>query len=89
MRIQFDSGDSHRYYPRSPHKLLNDSQRLPALEPSGAGPSTSGAAVGSAPPSGYLDEQPTSELTEGLAVGENTEHQKDRPGRSSARLLEC
>ena len=26
------------------------------------------------------------ELTEGLAVGEDTEHQKDRPGRSSARL---
>ena len=28
------------------------------------------------------------ELMEGLAVGENTAHQKDRPGRSSARL-EC
>ena len=28
------------------------------------------------------------ELMEGLAVGEDTEHQKDRPGRSSARL-EC
>ena len=28
------------------------------------------------------------ELMEGLAVGEDTERQKDRPGRSSARL-EC